>query len=240
MPSTSAADSAIDSFHTAQEGSSICVIQEAGAVWMHHCLMDEVTSRLSAQQPSKRQEHNPKRSLSLQPPSISADPSHATAGFSTARPSRSPVRMPVKHTHLRTPPHKTTPACKRLCTRAVASEPGTPDISPRQSGFPADKLKPAAASTAVAAPDQETPVSPEKSGTQPQWSGSIDSKVRDVLMEHTDRQHAHSSSTACSLPLEKHSKKRPGELDTGQTSPIVKAQVGAMPEYSHSAELSRN
>lgn len=237
MLSTSAANSAIDSFHTAQEGSSICPFREDSAVWMQSCLMDEVTSRVSTQHPSNRQQHHANNLLqSLQPSSISVNPSQMTAGISTARPSKIPIRVPVKRMPLRTPPPETTRACKRLCTRAAASEPGTPDISPRQLGSSADKIRSAAASTAAAQPDQGMPVSPEMSGTQPRWSESFDNEVRDVPMVHTEILHAPSISTVCSLPSGKHSKKQPGELDTGQTSPTVKAQVGKMPEYSHLAK----
>ena len=88
MLSTSAADSTADSFHTAQEGSSVCINSGKGAVSMEDCKLDEVTSKVSVGHPSKKQKHHQASLQGLPPASISALP--LTKDTIPTAPSRAP------------------------------------------------------------------------------------------------------------------------------------------------------
>ena len=221
---SSAADSAVDSFYTAQEGSSVCISGDDGAVWMQDCKLDEVTSRSSAQRPSNRQKHHGNKTQRLPPSSISAPPLRLTKRDMSTAPSRAPICvLTSQHIPQRKPPPETPPACKRLCTRARASEPATPDIASCQRSFSA--LQPAALPPPAAQLSKQTSASPEVSSTQPHRQDTCHKEVRDVSILPTDTQQAHSSSMEYSLPSKLHSQELVAELSAGQTSPTAKPQV---------------
>ena len=231
MLSTSAADSTVDSFHTAQEGSSVCIHGEKGALRMDDCKLDEVTSKVSSQHPSNKQKHHADTSQGVPPLSISASPLKKGAG--PTAPSRAPSCVLIsKQLPLRKPSPETPPSRKRLCVGVLASQPATPDISPRQLSSSAIEVRPAAA-PAAAQLSQQTSARPEVSGSQPHRRGSCQVEIRDVPMLHTDTQHAYSSSMDCSLRSKVHPDELVAELTSGQTSPSAKPQVLTLPEYSH-------
>ncbi len=231
MLSTSAADSTVDSFHTAQEGSSVCINGEKGAVWMEECKLDEVTSKVSAGSPLKKQKHHADSSQGLPAQSISALALKLTRGNIATALSRAPTCFLIsKQVPLKKPSPETPSARKRLCVRVLASEPATPDISTRQLSASALEVKPAVAPTQLSS--QETSASPEVSGNQLHWRGSCQTDITKASALHRDMRQTHSSSTECSQPAKIHSQELPCELSAGQTSPTAKAQVLGLPEYT--------
>ena len=223
---SSATDSAIDSFHTAQEGSSICISYGIGAVWMQGCQMDEVTSRVSAPHPSKRHQHHAYKLHSMHHCSISGTPLQSTADVLLAGLSKAPESMLGKGAMpLRKPPPETPPACKRLCTRALSGQPVTPETQPRQSCRSALGKEAADAPPAASQPNEETVATPETPCSEPQRRRSGNPKLAQMAVLQTATRQAHSSSKKCGLPLIAHSGELLGELRAGENSPNRKAQV---------------
>ena len=222
MRCSSATDSAIDSFHTAQEGTSVCISYENGAVWRHGCKMDEVTSRVSAPHPSKRHKQHAYTSSRLQHPSTL----QSTTGASLARASNAPESMLGKAAMpLQNAPPETSPACKRLCTGALNSQPVTPETPLCQSCCTELGDKPTDAPSAPAQPNEETTATPATPCTQPQRRRSGNPKAAEVAVLQTVTRKAHISSIESSLPSVVHSEELLGELGAGVTSPNLRAQV---------------
>ena len=192
---------------------------------------DEVTSRDRAWQPLKRQDCHIQQPQRLGPVSVSAQPQQMTEG-------RPPTRLFSKmHMHLTQPLFETSPARKRLCTRTPASEPPTPEISPRQSRPSAVSGTSGHKSPAAAQLSHHTSAStPEALGAQQQSEHSCSITARDMGASGTVSRHAQSSDTICSPAPSMHSEKPLSELAAGETSLRTRIQVTShkrlfMPEH---------
>ena len=188
---------------------------------------DEVTSRDRAWQPLKRQDYHIQQPQRLRPVSVSVQPRQMTEG-------RPPTRLFSKmHMRLTQPLFQTSPARKRLCTRTPASEPPTPEISPRQSRPSAVSgtfgQKPPAAAQLSHHTSASTPETP---GAQQQNEHFCSITARDMAASGTVTRHAHSRGTICSPAPSIHSEKPISELAAGETSPRRRFQVTSHKSFS--------
>ncbi len=222
---SSAADSAIDSFYTAQEGSSFRIEYQDGAIKDESGQTEEVTSKFSTQQASKGQEQHPGSSQRGQPLSKDAAPRQIAAHVAPRRPSRAPICMlSSKRTPLRRALLETQPSRKRICNGSLGSEPATPDICARQSQSKARREEPVKALSAHSCLQQEASTSPEIPGTGSGRSGPCHTQGKDMSALHTVTPPA-ARRKKDSSQLQKGDSGNLSELNAGIASPTLPDEV---------------
>ena len=224
---SSAADSAIDSFYTAQEGSSVNIEYQDGAIKDESGQTGEVTSRFSTQQASKAQEQYAGSSQRAQPLSKDAAPKQIAARVAPRRPSRAPICMlSSKRIPLRRALPETQPSRKRICNGSLGSEPATPDICARQSQSTARREEPVKVLPAQSCLRQEASASPENPGTGSGRSGPCHTQGKDMSALHTATPPAARRNRDSSL-LHRGDSGTFSELNAGTASPTQTDEVAS-------------
>jgi len=222
---SSAADSAIDSFYTAQEGSSVRIDHQDGAIRDETDQTEEVTSKFSTQQASKTQEQHAGSSQRGQPLSKDAAPKQVAARVAPCRPNRGPICMlSSKRTPLRRALPETQPSRKHICHASLGSEPATPDICARQSHSSARKEEPVKALPAQSCLHQEASTSPEDPGSGSGRSGPCHTQGKDMSALHTVTPPGARRNTDPSL-LHRGDSGNLSELNAGTASPTQTDEV---------------